>query len=77
MLMAFFWYMPAKYNQAYSCVKNILYNGLGLISNVFKWSTVAALLSYPDITTAAKQAFVTTYTITGVLVALKNVYMVH
>ncbi len=39
--MAYLLYMPSRYNQNCSFLKNTLYNGLGLISNLFKWSFVA------------------------------------
>lgn len=45
---AFLWYMPAKYNHEFSLAKNILYNGMGLFSNVFKWSFVAGMIVIPD-----------------------------
>ncbi len=45
---AFLWYMPAKYNHEFSLAKNILYNGIGLFSNVFKWSFVAGMIAIPD-----------------------------
>ena len=36
--ICFIGYMPARYNSGYSLIKNILYNGIGLISTVFKWT---------------------------------------
>ena len=68
--MAFFWYMPAKYNTAYSCVKNILYNGLGLISNLFKWSFVACVLSCTDLFRVALNFTVAKADIFPLLIAL-------
>ena len=40
----FIFYMPARYVDSYSMPKNLLYNGLGLISTVFKWSFLARIV---------------------------------
>ena len=47
--LAFLWYMPAKYNHEFSFIKNVLHNGLGLISNMFKWTFISSMLMIPDL----------------------------
>ena len=36
--LCFMGYMPARCVQSYSAIKNILYNGIGLVRNIFMWS---------------------------------------
>ena len=48
-------YMPAKYNLSFSYSKNIIYNGLGLISNTFKWSLISSMILINDIVKMAKE----------------------
>ena len=51
--IAFAGYMPARYNRSYSIGKNIIYNGLGLICAIFKWSFVLRFIGYTDLLGAA------------------------
>lgn len=47
--IAYMGYMPARFVPEYSFLKNILYNGLGMISAVFKWSFCAFIIGGQDI----------------------------
>ena len=80
MSIVYLWYMPGRYDRKYSFLRNTLYNGLGLVSSLFKWSFVASLLSVRDILGAALHlvaqkailwplflAFVVTLVILGVI----------
>lgn len=46
--LAYLFYIPTRYNKNDSFVKNTLYNGLGLLSNLFKWSFVAHLVGVAE-----------------------------
>ncbi len=48
-LTAFIGYMPARYVSEYSFLKNVLYNGLGLFSAVFKWSLCVSYITADDL----------------------------
>ena len=48
MIFAYLLYLPSKYNVSFSFVKNILYNSLGLLSILFKWSFVSMILVLSD-----------------------------
>ena len=54
-------YMPSRYVASYSIFKNILYNGLGLLSNLLKWSTIASFLAVPDLYRAANTIFMRSF----------------
>ena len=47
--LSFFGYMPARYHEADSFAKNLLVNGLGLISAMYRWSFCAGLIAYKDL----------------------------
>ena len=59
--LAYLFYMPTRYNEGYSFIKNILYNGLGLISWLFKWSFVASFVGVMDALGAARNLVARTY----------------
>ena len=42
-------YMPARYDASASVVKNIVCNGLGLISSAFKWSFIVSMVARYDL----------------------------
>ncbi len=52
--ISFLGYMPARYIYEKSFLYNILYNGLGLISSIFKWSLCAGYVGYMDVLKAAE-----------------------
>ncbi len=47
--VAYMGYMPARFVPEYSFLKNVLYNGLGMISAIFKWSFCVFVIGCPDI----------------------------
>ncbi len=52
----FIGYMPARHYEGYSFLKNILYNGLGLLSSVYKWSFCVGFIGMMDLLRAAQVA---------------------
>ncbi len=59
--LGFAGYMPARHVAEYTFLKNILYNGLGLIATVFKWSFCVYLIGFADLFNAARGIFGVTY----------------
>ena len=51
--LAFLGYMPARYDRSMSAGRNIAYNGLGLVSAVYKWSFCVCIIAYIDLFYAA------------------------
>lgn len=60
--LAFFGYMPARYNRSMSVGRNIAYNGLGLYSAIFKWSFCVGLIGEIDMLQKANMMRARTYT---------------
>ncbi len=54
-------YMPARHNKDKSILYNILYNGLGLISSLFKWSFCVGIINVMDILEVASVYLSRTY----------------
>ncbi len=54
-------YMPSRHVDEYSLPKNLLYNGLGLISSVVKWSCVAGFVGVMDFLKASEMLMSRTY----------------
>ena len=46
LILSFAGYMPARYTPEYSILKNILYHGLGMLSDIFKWSFTAHVIGF-------------------------------
>ena len=59
--IAYMGYMPARFVPEYSFLKNVLYNGLGMISAVFKWSFCAFVIGGQDILFYARNVMNHTY----------------
>ena len=59
--VTFICYMPSRYDRSSSFGKNLLYNGLGLFSALFKWSFVTHLIGVADLFGAARSVFGVTY----------------
>lgn len=59
--ICFIGYMPARQDPNASFLKNILYNGLGLISTVFKWSLVSSIIGAPGIVRQAQNVAAITF----------------
>ncbi len=59
--LGFAGYMPARHVAEYTFLKNILYNGLGLIAAVFKWSFCVYLIGFTDLFNATRSLFGVTY----------------
>lgn len=53
--ISFLGYMLTRYNSDYSLTKNIVVNGIGLFSTVFKWSFLASSLGVVEMLGAFKQ----------------------
>jgi len=51
--ICFLGYMPARYRNTESLLKNCIYNGLGLLSTVFKWSFCASMIGVVEMQRAA------------------------
>ena len=51
----FMGYMLIHYNEQYSAIKNIVVNGLGLFSTVFKWSFVLRCVGISEALTVAER----------------------
>lgn len=47
--ICFIGYIPAHYNENYSFKKNTIVNGIGLVSNIFKWSFISYIIGGRDI----------------------------
>ena len=54
-------YMPARYNEHFSFLKNILYNSLGLLSSLFKWSFVSFTIGVADAFSASRNVYAITF----------------
>ena len=54
-------YMPARFSPSFSFGKNILYNGLGLVSSIFKWSFCVGYIGCMDLLKATQMIFARTY----------------
>ena len=61
--LCFLAYMPHRYNENDSIIKNIAVNGLGLIASIFKWSTIVGYIAVTDIMRAAAVQYGRTYTV--------------
>ena len=59
--LGFAGYMPARHVVEYTFFKNILYNGLGLIVAVFKWSFCVYLIGFTDLFQATRGIFSMTF----------------
>lgn len=59
--LSFLGYMPARFNRSMSAGRNIAYNGLGLVSAIFKWSFCAGYVGYVDLLKASEVARSRTY----------------
>ncbi len=69
--ICFIGYMPARYVPSFSRGKNILYNGLGLVSSLFKWTTLGSFIAVFDITKEAMRIGAINYEmVTPVVLAL-------
>ncbi len=60
-VICFIGYMPARHDPNSSFLKNILYNGLGLISTVFKWSLVSSIIGVPEMIKRAQNVIAITF----------------
>lgn len=58
---SFLLYMPAHFQPEYSMLKNILYNGLGLIQGIFLWSFTASFFGIRDLMRIASNLFALTF----------------
>ena len=70
LILAYMGYMPARFVPEYSFLKNVLYNGFGMISAVFKWSFCAFIIGCPDLLHYARCVSITHYRYGIVLTAL-------
>lgn len=61
---SFLLYMPAHFQSEYSMLKNILYNGLGLIQGIFLWSFTASFFGIMELMRSASNLF--SFTFNGV-----------
>ena len=68
--LAFFGYMPARYNRSMSLWRNIVYNGLGLYGAIFKWSFCVGLIGQVDMLKTADVIRARTYTSDYLIVPL-------
>ena len=59
--VCFLFYMPAHFNKGDSFLKNTLYNGIGLISSIFKWSFCIGYIAVFDLLKAATNAFTSSF----------------
>ena len=59
--LGFAGYMPARHVAEYTFFKNILYNGLGLVAAVFKWSFCVYLIGFTDLFQATRGIFGMTF----------------
>lgn len=62
-------YMPAHYNKDSSLMKNMLYNGFGLLGTITKWSCLAGYIAVTDLVNAAQKMFSRTYDRSSMLIA--------
>lgn len=51
--VSFLGYMVSRYEPSDSLLKNMTVNGIGLVADVFKWSTVVGYIGMMDMTKAA------------------------
>jgi len=59
--ISFLGYMLTRYNSDYSLAKNIVVNGIGLFSTVFKWSFLARSIGVVEMLGAFNMQVKTTY----------------
>lgn len=59
--LAYIGYMPAHYNQHDSVQKNIVVNGIGMVSSILKWSPCVAFIGCNDLFSSARIIFSRTY----------------
>ena len=52
--IAFIFHMPARYMPEYSLKKNLIYNGLDLLSSLIKWSAISRVLMIEDVVRVAE-----------------------
>ena len=72
----FLGYMPARYIESYSFVKNIIYHGLGLFSALFKWSFLAGYIAIIDLLKATEMIRNRNYNSTYYLIPLLFTFIV-
>lgn len=73
---AYLLYIPARYNPNFSFLKNTLFNSLGLISALFKWSFVAGFIAINDMLFAARALMATKYNIWPLLITFLTISII-
>lgn len=59
--ISFIGYMPTRFNNKDSLIKNLAVNGIGLISSIFKWSFCASFIGVKDMLGVARILYVRTF----------------
>lgn len=67
--VSFIGYMPARYRADFSFLKNLLYNGCGLMCALIKWSTIAGFVAILDLFKTAQNIVAAGYIFTPYIFA--------